>query len=45
MSEIYFRSILKQKEYTKLMIANIINRFGDSIDAIALTWLIYLHST
>lgn len=27
--------------YWKLLIANSINRFGDSIDALALTWLVY----
>lgn len=36
-----YKVILKQKEYCKLMLAEVINRFGDSIDAIALTWLIY----
>ena len=40
-NKINFKIILKQKEYRKLLCANIINRFGDSIDAIALTWLIY----
>ena len=33
--------ILRQKEYCKLTFAEMINCFGDSIDAIALTWLIY----
>ncbi|MDQ0359961.1 MFS transporter [Breznakia pachnodae] len=30
-----------QKQYTKYMAANLINRFGDSLDAIATSWLIY----
>ena len=36
-----YRLILRQQEYCKLTFAEMINRFGDSIDAIALTWLIY----
>lgn len=39
--KIGYRQILTQKEYCKLIAANIINRFGDSIDAIAFTWLVY----
>ncbi|MEG0528499.1 MAG: MFS transporter, partial [Longicatena sp.] len=30
-----------QKQYLKIILANSINRFGDSIDAIAFTWLVY----
>jgi MFS family permease len=36
-----YRAILRHKQYTKLIAANVINRFGDSIDAIAFTWLVY----
>jgi MFS family permease len=36
-----YRAILSHKQYTKLIAANVINRFGDSIDAIAFTWLVY----
>ena len=36
-----YKDVLKQKEYVKLIIANLISRFGDSIDAIAFTWLVY----
>lgn len=36
-----YRDIIKQTDYVKLIIANIINRFGDSIDSIAFTWLVY----
>ena len=36
-----YRSVLTQKEYCKLILSNLINRFGDSIDSIAFTWLVY----
>lgn len=36
-----YRLVLKQKQYCKLILSNMINRFGDSIDSIAFTWLIY----
>ena len=36
-----YRELLKQKEYLKVIAAGLINRFGDSIDAIAFTWLVY----
>ena len=36
-----YRAILRHRQYTKLIAANVINRFGDSIDAIAFTWLVY----
>jgi len=39
--KISYRDILKQKEYLKIMLASLINRFGDSIDAIAFTWMVY----
>ncbi len=39
--KIGYRDILRQKEYMKIIVANLINRFGDSIDAIAFTWLVY----
>lgn len=41
MEKIGYRQILSQKDYCKIIIANMINRFGDSIDAIAYTWLVY----
>jgi len=34
--------LLKQKEYAKLLVANSISRFGDSIDAIAFSWMVYI---
>lgn len=39
--KVSYKDILKQKEYLKIMLASLINRFGDSIDAIAFTWLVY----
>lgn len=39
--KIGYKTIIKQKEFMKLVIASIINRFGDSLDAIAFTWLVY----
>ena len=39
--EFKYRDIVENKEYRKLLFTNLINRFGDSIDAIAFTWLVY----
>lgn len=36
-----YRQVLKQKEFMKLVVANVINRFGDSVDSIAFTWMVY----
>lgn len=36
-----YKTISGQKQYLKIILANLINRFGDSIDAIAFTWLVY----
>lgn len=36
-----YRRILKNTDYRKLLFANVINDFGDSVDAIAFTWLTY----
>lgn len=36
-----YKDIFRQKEYMKMIIASLINRFGDSIDAIASTWIVY----
>ncbi|MCR4902619.1 MAG: MFS transporter [Butyrivibrio sp.] len=41
MAEVKYIDILKLKEYRKLIASNIVNRFGDSVDAIAFTWLVY----
>lgn len=40
-NKIGYKQILRQKEYMKTVIAAVINRLGDSIDSIALTWLVY----
>lgn len=39
--KIGYKDILQQKEYLKIILAGLINRFGDSIDVIAFTWLVY----
>lgn len=36
-----YRDVFRQKEYMKLIFSNVINRFGDSIDYVAFTWLVY----
>ena len=38
---INYKEVVKEKGYRKLLMTTIINRFGDSIDAIAFTWLVY----
>lgn len=35
------KDLLKQSNYLKLIIANFISRFGDSIDSIAYAWMVY----
>ena len=39
--KIGYKDILSQHQYMKVIFANVISRFGDSIDAIAFTWLVY----
>lgn len=36
-----YRELFKNRNYIKLFWADMINRFGDSIDSIALTWIVY----
>lgn len=36
-----YKSVLKQKQYMKLLAADMINRFGDNIDALTFQWLIF----
>lgn len=36
-----YRLLWKNRNYRSLLLANVVNRFGDSIDAIAFTWLTY----
>lgn len=39
--QIGYNDIFKNKEYMKLIIANLINRFGDALDSIAFMWIVY----
>lgn len=39
--KIGYKDIFRQKEYIKMILAALINRFGDSIDAIASAWIVY----
>lgn len=39
--KIGYKDIFKQKEYMKIITAALINRFGDSVDAIASAWIVY----
>ena len=39
--KISYKDIFRQKEYLKMILAALVNRFGDSIDAIASAWIIY----
>lgn len=36
-----YKALLSQPQYLKLMLANIVSRFGDSLDAIAFSWVMY----
>lgn len=36
-----YRRLMGQRQYLKMILANMINRFGDSVDSIAFTWLVY----
>lgn len=40
-SKLSYKAILSEKQYLKIISANLINRFGDSIDAVAFGWLVY----
>lgn len=39
--KIGYKDIFRQKEYMKMIMAALINRFGDSVDAIASAWIVY----
>ena len=39
--KIGYKDIFRQREYMKMILAALINRFGDSIDAIAAAWIVY----
>lgn len=36
-----YRDVLKLPNYRRLLLANAVNRFGDSIDMLAFSWLVY----
>ena len=36
-----YKEVLKESDYRKLLFSTIINRFGDSLDAVGFTWLVY----
>ena len=39
--EISYRTILKKQNYRHILLANLVNRLGDSIDTLAFSWLVY----
>ncbi|SHI99841.1 MFS transporter [Pseudobutyrivibrio xylanivorans] len=39
--KISYLTVLKQTNIRRLLISSVINRFGDCVDAIAFTWLVY----
>lgn len=39
--EIGYKDVLRQREYLKLILAGLVSRFGDSVDSLAFTWLVY----
>lgn len=41
MEKIGYKRLLKNKNFLAYISANVINRFGDSLDSIAFTWIIY----
>ena len=36
-----YRQLLSQRQYIRLLLADTINRFGDSMDVIAYSWIMY----
>ena len=36
-----YRALLSQKQYLKMLVADLVSRFGDSLDAIAYSWIMY----
>ncbi|MBO4844723.1 MAG: MFS transporter [Lachnospiraceae bacterium] len=36
-----YKEVLKEKDYRALLISTMVNRFGDALDAVAFTWLVY----
>ncbi|WP_026495515.1 MFS transporter [Butyrivibrio sp. WCD3002] len=40
-NSVTYKDIINDSNYRKLMLSGIIDRFGDSVDALAFTWLVY----
>ena len=36
-----YRKVIKEKEFMKMLLANVINRFGDGVDSITIIWITY----
>lgn len=36
-----YRDVLRQKKYRFLLSSNLVNRFGDAVDTLAFSWLVY----
>lgn len=36
-----YRVLLSQRQFLKMMLANLVSRFGDSLDVIAYSWIMY----
>lgn len=41
MNKSSYKAILQEKQYLKVISANIVSRFGDAVDSIAFGWLVY----
>mgnify|MGYP004632864797 CR=1 FL=1 len=41
MENVTYKSVLKLKNYRRLLFANVINRLGDAIDTLAFSWIVY----
>lgn len=41
MSSPTYRDVLRQKKYRLLLSSNLVNRFGDAVDTLAFSWLVY----
>lgn len=37
-----FKELISYKDYSKMLLADLISRFGDSVDSIAYGWMVYL---
>lgn len=37
-----YKMIIGERQYLKFIISNLVNRFGDSIDSVAFSWMIYI---